>query len=61
MFHVCEVDGFIRSAIDVKGKPNKYGTPKEFKTKAEAEKWIKNHSYKGMSFKYEIYEDDLTR
>lgn len=48
MFHVCKVDGFIHSAIDVKGKPNKYGKPKDFKTKSEAEKWIKKHSYKGM-------------
>ena len=61
MFHVRMVDGFIRSAIDIKGKPNKYGKPKDFNTKAEAEKWIKKHSYNGMSCKYEIYEDTLTR
>ena len=61
MFHVCMVDGFLRSAIDVKGKPNKYGKPKDFETKEEAEKWIKKHSYNGMSWKYEIYEDTLTR
>ena len=57
MFHVCMVDGFVRSAIDVKGKPNKYGKPKDFETKEEAEKWIKKHSYNGMSWKYEIYAE----
>ena len=61
MFHVRMVDGFIRSAIDIKGKPNKYGKPKDFSTKEEAEKWIKKHSYNSMSYKYEIYEDTLTR
>ena len=61
MFHVCMVDRFVRSDIDVTGKPNKYGKPKDFKTKEEAEKWIKKHSYNGMSWKYEIYEDTLTR
>ena len=56
MFHVCMVDGAYRAAIDVKGKPNEYGKPKDFETKTEAESWIKKHSYKGMSWKYEIYE-----
>ena len=50
------VDGAYRAAIDVKGKPNEYGKPKDFETKTEAESWIKKHSYKGMSWKYEIYE-----
>ena len=59
MFHVCMIDGFLRSAIDVKGKPNKYGKPKDFKTKEDAEKWIKEKSYNGMSWKYEIYEDTV--
>lgn len=56
MFHVCMVDGIFRAAIDVKGKPNQYGKPKDFETKAAAELWIKKHSYNGMSWKYEIYE-----
>lgn len=56
MFCVVEVDGFIRSCIDEKGKPNKYGKPKLFKTKKEAEKWIERSSYPGMSWKYEIEE-----
>ena len=55
MFHICMVDGFLRSTIDVKGKP------KDFKTKEDAEKWIKKNSYTGMSWKYEIYEDTVNR
>ena len=51
------VDRFFRAAIDVKGKPNKYGKPKDFETKEDAEKWIKKHSYNGMSWKYEIYTE----
>ena len=55
IFHVCMVDGECRAAIDVNGKPNKYGKPKDFETKDDAEKWIKKHSYNGMSWTYEIY------
>ena len=58
MYHICRVDGFIRAAIDVNGKPNKYGAPKKFETKEEAEKWIKKHSYSGMSWRYEIYTEN---
>lgn len=54
MYYIVEVDGFIRSQIDVKGNPNKYGKKKLFKTKKAAEEWINKRSYKGMSFKYEI-------
>ena len=50
------VDRAFRALIDVKGKPNKYGIPKVFETKDEAELWIKKHSYKGMSWRYEICE-----
>ena len=56
MYHVCMVDGIIRALIDVKGKPNSYGIPKVFETKAAAELWINKHTYKGMSWKYEIRE-----
>ena len=56
MFHICRVEGNFRAAIDVKGKPNKYGIPKDFETKAEAEAWIKKHTFKGMPWEYEIYE-----
>ena len=56
MYHICMVDRTFRALIDVKGKPNKYGIPKVFETKDAAESWIKKHSYKGMSWKYEICE-----
>ena len=55
MYKVVKVSGFIRAAIDKKGKPNKYGEPKLF-TLEEAEKFVKKNSYAGMSFKYEIVE-----
>lgn len=54
MFKVVEVNGFIRAQIDTKGNPNKYGEPKVFQTEKDAKKWIEKHSYKGMSFCYEI-------
>lgn len=54
MYHVIQVVGIIRSYISVRNKPDKYDTPKEFKTYKEAMDWIRKHSYKGMSFKYEI-------
>lgn len=56
MYIIVEVDGFIRSAIDKTGKANKYGEPKLFKTKKDAQKWIDRRSYDGMSFHYEIKE-----
>ena len=51
MYHICMVDRTFRALIDIKGKPNKYGIPKD-----AAESWIKKHSYKGMSWNYEICE-----
>ena len=54
MFRIVEVDGIIRSYICKNNKADKYGTPKNFDTKEAAQKWIERHSYKGMSFKYEI-------
>jgi hypothetical protein len=54
MFNIIEVDGIIRSCICKNNKADKYGEPKNFKTRKDAEKWIEKHSYKGMSFKYEI-------
>ena len=54
MYRIIEVDGFIRSYICTDNKPDKYGIPKEFKTLKNAKTWIERHSYKGMSFKYEI-------
>lgn len=53
-YYIVEIDGFIVSVIDIKGKANKYGTVKYFETKKDAEKWIVKHSYKGMSFQYEV-------
>ena len=53
---IVENDGFFRSQIDVKGKPNKYGEAKLFDTEEAAYKWIDKHSYKGMSFRYEVLE-----
>ena len=57
MWHVVEVDGIIRSCIDIKGKANKYGKPKEFETADDAARWIKRHSYTGMSVHYEIVKE----
>ena len=54
MFHIIEVDGFIRSCICENNKADKYGEPKNFKTIEDAKEWIKKHSYKGMSHRYEI-------
>lgn len=56
MFYIVEVDGHVRQIIDTKGKANKYGEPKLFKSRKDAEAWILKHSYKGMSFHYEIKE-----
>ena len=53
---IIEVDGIMRTIIDNKGKANKYGDAKLFNTRKSAEKWIDVHSYKGMSFHYEIRE-----
>ena len=56
MYKIIEVDNGIRSQIDIKGKPNKYGEPKLFKTVKDAQKWIDRWTYKGMSWHYEIKE-----
>ena len=55
MYKVVKVSGYVREAIDTKGKANKYGKPKKF-TLEEAEKFVKKNSYTGMSCKYEIVE-----
>lgn len=54
MFHIIEVDGIIRSCICKNNRADKYGEPKNFKTTEDAKEWIKKHSYKGMSHRYEI-------
>lgn len=56
MFKVVYVDGIYRAAIDKKNMVNKYGEPRLWKTREEAQHWIDKHSYKGMSFHYEIKE-----
>lgn len=56
MFNIVEVYGGIGETIDIKGKANKYGTPKEFKTRKDAQAWIDKHTYTGMSHHYEIKE-----
>lgn len=43
----------MRQAIDISLKANRYGEPKIF-SKMEADNFIENHSYSGMSYKYEI-------
>lgn len=53
---VIEVDGLIRSVINRKGQADKYSPPKLFKTRQEAQEWIDKHTYKGMSWRYEIGE-----
>ena len=58
MYIIVEVDGFIRSAINKQGKPDKYSEPKRFETKKKAQAWIDKHSYTGMSFRYEIKKED---
>ena len=56
MFKIIYVDGIYRASIDKKNNINKYGDPRLWKTRDEAEHWIERHSYKGMSFHYEIKE-----
>lgn len=56
MYKVVKVDGWQRQQIDTTGKPNRYGKPKLFNTKKDANKWIEKESYRGMSYKYEIVE-----
>lgn len=53
----AEKDRVFRQQICTDGKPSKYGKPKLFKTKKEAQKWVDMHSYKGMSYKYEIEKE----
>lgn len=56
MYIVVLVDGHYRAAVNTKGKPDKYGTPKKFKRRVDAENWIARRNYTGMSFYYEVQE-----
>ena len=58
MYRIVKVDGAIRQSIDKTGAPNRYGEPKLFKTKKDAQKWIDKKSYPLMSFYYEIKETE---
>lgn len=55
-YKIIEIDGIWRAAICKNNKADKYGVPKIFESKKAAANWIEKHSYKGMSFKYEIVE-----
>lgn len=56
-FYVVKVDGpKYRAAIDIHGEANRYGEPKRFDTRKQAERWIEKRSYPGMSWTYEIKE-----
>lgn len=50
----CDMDGKYKAQIGIKGLPDKYGKPKIFKTKKEANEFIKRKTYGGMSHYYEI-------
>lgn len=56
MYIVVEINGHWHAQIDKTGHANKYGEPKLFKSRKEAQAWVERHSYKGMSFRYEIEE-----
>ena len=57
-YYVVCVDGKIRQVIDTTGTPNRYGKPKIFKSKKEAQKWIDKKTYSYMSYHYEIKETE---
>lgn len=54
MYIVVEIDGFMVSPINDRGKPDLYSKPKLFKTMKSAEEWILKHQYVGMSVRYEV-------
>lgn len=56
MYKIIYVDDIYKACIDKRNTPNKYGEPRLWKTRKEAEHWIENHSYKGMSHSFEIKE-----
>ena len=53
---IVKDDGGVRSKLEVDNTFGKYCTPRIFKRKRLAEDWITRHSYKGMSYKYELEE-----
>ena len=44
MYRIVKVDGAIRQSIDKTGVANRYGEPKLFKTKKDAQKWVDKKS-----------------
>lgn len=54
MYKIVEVDGILRAYICKNNKADRYGEPVLFETKEKAQEWINKHSYKGMSWRYEI-------
>lgn len=48
------VDGNYRAIVDKTGIPNRYGARMLFKTKKQAEAWVKKKTYPGMSHGYEV-------
>lgn len=57
-YYIIEDHGFIAEVIDETGKPNRYGKPKMFSSREQAQKWVDKRVYKGMSFHYIIKEKE---
>ena len=53
MYHVVCVDGLLHEPVTTSN-----GYVKYFETINAAEEWIDKHSYSGMSFKYEVIDDE---
>lgn len=53
MYHVVSVDGPLHEPVT-----RADGHVKYFETINDAEDWIDKHSYAGMSFKYEVIDDE---
>lgn len=53
-YYIVEISGHIYQHIDETGNPNKYGACKYFDTFEAAAKWVKKHTYPGMSIYYAI-------
>lgn len=53
MYHVVSVDGPLHEPVTTTD-----GYVKYFETINDAEDWIDKHSYAGMSFKYEVIDDE---
>lgn len=53
-YMIIEIDGKIRAPINKKGQSSRYEEPKKFDSISKAKQWIEKHTYKGMSYKYEV-------